>query len=161
VELSKELVILAIHKGVRSKTRRQSFCAIKASIHEVRMAYFLLALKYYIGNKKNVRRFRYFNCSSEELIAHYVTPYNNNMPFLVSGKKVMSSQIEQFLIFSSPSLINPETLLSTGTKISEEKHDVMINCLLKGELNLVEVTPELLHPIEDKKPKSEINPKVQ
>ena len=123
------------------------------------MAYFLLALKYYIGNKKNVRRFRYFNCLSEELITHYVTPYNNNMPFLISGKKVMSSQIEQFLIFSSPSVILQDTLLSTGTKISEEKHDVMVNCLLKGELNSVEVTSEFLHPIENKKSKSEINPK--
>lgn len=114
------------------------------------MAYFLLAIKYYVGNKKNVRRFRYFNCLSEELIAHYVQPYKNNVPFLISGKKVICSQIEQFLIFSSPSLILPDTLLSTGTKISEEKHDVMVNCLLKGELNLIEVTSEFLHSPENK-----------
>jgi hypothetical protein len=114
------------------------------------MAFYLLALKYYVGNKKSVRRFRFFNCSSEELIAHYVEPYNNNVPFLISGKKVMSSQIEQFLIFSSPVAILQDTLLSTGTKTSEEKHDVMVNCLLKGDLNLVEVTSEFLHPLENK-----------
>ena len=104
------------------------------------MAYFLLAIKYYSGNKKNVRRFRQFNCSSEELIAHYVQPYNNNEPLLISGKKVNSTQIEQFLIFSSPSPILPDTVLSTRTKIAEEKQDVMVNCLLKGELNSVDVT---------------------
>jgi hypothetical protein len=115
------------------------------------MAYYLLAIKYYIGNKKNVRRFRYFNCSSEELIAHYVQPYNNNTPFLVSGRKVIRSQIEQFLIFSSPSAILQDMLLSTGTKIVDEKHDVMVNCLLKGEFNSVEVTSEFLHPFENKR----------
>jgi hypothetical protein len=119
------------------------------------MAYFLLAIKYYPGNKKNVRRFRSFNCSSEELISHYVQPYNNNMPCLVSGKKVLSSQIEQFLIFSSPSVILQDMLLSTGTKIGDEKHDVMVKCLLKGDLNMVEVTSEFLHPIEIKESKVE------
>jgi hypothetical protein len=118
--------------------------------NEIRMAYYLLALKYYVGNKKNVRRFRYFNYSSEELIAHYVQPYNNNMPLLVSGRKVICSQIEQFLIFSSPLVILPDMLLSTGAKIGDEKHDVMVNCLLKGEFNLVEVTSEFLHPLENK-----------
>jgi hypothetical protein len=78
------------------------------------MAYYLLAIKYYVGNKKNVRRFRSFNCSSEELIAHYVQPYNNNMPLMISGRKVISSQIEQFLIFSSTSSIQQDMLLSTG-----------------------------------------------
>jgi hypothetical protein len=42
---------------------------------KIRMAYYHLAIKYYVGNKKNARRFRYFNYSSEELIAHYVQPY--------------------------------------------------------------------------------------
>jgi hypothetical protein len=125
------------------------------------MAFYLLAIKYYIGNKKNVRRFRSFNCSSEELIAHYATPYNNNLPFLISGKKIMSSQIEQILIFSSPSAILQDTLLSTGTKIVDEKHDVMVNCLLKGELNSIEVTSEFLHPTENKKPESKIYQKDQ
>ena len=115
------------------------------------MTYYLLAIKYYVGNKKSVRRFRSFNCSSEELIANYVQPYTNNVPFLISGKKVICSQIEQFLIFSSPSVILQDSLLSTGTKISEEKHDVMVNCLLKGELNSVKVTSEFLHPLENKK----------
>jgi len=114
------------------------------------MAFYLLAIKYYIGNKKNVRRFRCFNCSFEELITHYVQPYNNSAPFLISGKKIMSSQIEQFLIFSSPSAIQQDMLLSTGTKISDEKQDVMVNCLLKGELKIVEVTSEFIHPIEKK-----------
>jgi len=114
------------------------------------MSYFLLAIKYYVGNKKNVRRFRFFNCTSEELKTHYIQPYNNNLPFQISGRKIMSSQIEQFLIFSSPSLILPDTLLSTGTRISEEKHDVMVNCLLKGELNLIEVTSEFLPSLENK-----------
>jgi hypothetical protein len=114
------------------------------------MAYYLLAIKYYVGNKKNVRRFRCFNDSYEELITHYIQPYNSNMPFLISGRKVKSSQIEQFLIFSSPSLILQNMLLSTGKRISEEKHDVMVNCLLKGELNSVEVTSEFLNPIENK-----------
>jgi hypothetical protein len=41
-------------------------------------------------------------------------------------------------------------LLSTGKRISEEKHDVMVNCLLKGELTSVEVTSEFLNPIENK-----------
>ncbi len=109
------------------------------------MVYYLLAIKYYVGNKKNVRRFRYFNCSSEELVAHYVEPYNNNMPLLVSGRKILCSQIEQFLIFASPSFILQDMFLSTGAKISDEKHDVMVNCLLKRELNLVEVTAEFLH----------------
>ena len=114
------------------------------------MAYYLLAIKYCVGNKKNVRRFRYFNCSHEELIAHYVQPYNNNMPLLVSGRKVICSQIEEFLIFSSPSVILQDMLLSSGTKIGDEKHDVMVNCLRKGELNSVEVTSEFLHPVENK-----------
>jgi hypothetical protein len=114
------------------------------------MAFYLLAIKYYVGKKKNVRRFRSFNCSSEELIAHYVQPINNNVPLLVSGRKVLCSQIEQFLIFSSPSVILQDMLLSTGTKIGEEKHDLMVKCLLKGELNLVEVTSKFLHPIENK-----------
>ena len=118
--------------------------------NEVRMEFYLLAIKYYVGNKKSVRRFRYFNCSSEELVAHYVQPYNNNMPLLVSGRKVICSQIEQFLIFSSPSVILQDMVLSTGAKIGDEKHDVMVNCLLKGELNLVEVTSEFLHPLENK-----------
>ncbi len=117
---------------------------------EIRMAYYLLALKYYTGYKKNVRRFRTFNCSYEELITHYVQPYNDNVPFLVSGKKVLRSQIEQFLIFSSLSAIQEDMLLSTGQKIVEEKQDVMVKCLLKGELNLVEVTSEFLHPLENK-----------
>ena len=120
------------------------------------MAYYLLAIKYYVGNKKKVRRFRYFNCSPEELIAHYVQPYNNNVPFLVSGRKVNCSQIEQFLIFSSPSVILQDMLLSTGTRIGEEKHDVMVKCLLKGELNLVEVTSEFLHPLENKESQGKI-----
>jgi hypothetical protein len=115
------------------------------------MAYYLLAIKYYVGTKKNVRRFRSFNVSSEELIAHYVQPYNNNIPFLISGKKVMSSQIEQFLIFSSPTAILQDMLLSTGAKIIDEKHDVMVNFLRKGELNSVEVTSKFIHPIENKK----------
>jgi hypothetical protein len=118
--------------------------------NEIRMAYYLLAIKYYVGNKKNVRRFRYFNCSSEELTAHYVQPYNNNIPLLVSGRKVICSQIEQFLIFSSPSLILPEMLLSTGVKIGDEKHDVMVNCLLNGEMNSVDATSEFVHPPENK-----------
>lgn len=118
--------------------------------NQIGMAFYLLAIKYYVGNKKNVRRFRYFNCPSEELINHYVQPYNNNMPFLISGRKVISSQIEQFLIFSSPSVIHQGMLLSTGVKTSDEKHDVMVNCLRKGELNLVEVTSEFLHPVENK-----------
>ena len=113
------------------------------------MAHYLLAIKYYAGNKQNVRRFRYFNCSSEELIAHYVQPYNNNMPLLVSGRKIICSQIEQFLIFSSPSAILQDMLLSTGAKIGDEKHDVMVSCLLKGEFNSVEVTSEFLHPLEN------------
>ena len=116
-----------------------------------RMAYYLLAIKYYVGSKKSVRRFRCFNCSSEELNAHYVQPYNNNLPFLISGRKIMSSQIEQFLIFSSPTVILQDTLLSTGTEISDEKHDVMVKCLLKGELNLAEVTSKFIHPQENKK----------
>ena len=41
-------------------------------------------------------------------------------------------------------------LLSTGTKIGDEKHDVMVNCLLKGEFNSVDVTSEFLHPAENK-----------
>ncbi len=114
------------------------------------MMFYLLAIKYYVGNKKNVRRFRYFNCSFEELVAHYVQPYNNNMPLTISGRKVTSSQIEQFLIFSSTSVIQQDRLLSTGVKISDEKHDVMVNCLLKGDLNLVQVTSEFLHSLENK-----------
>jgi hypothetical protein len=109
------------------------------------MVYYLLAIKYYIGKKKNVRRFRFFNCSFEELFAHYVEPYNNNVAFLISGRKVLVSQIEQFLIFSSPLAIQQDMLLSTGAKISDEKHDVMVRCLLKGDLNMVEVTSEFLH----------------
>jgi hypothetical protein len=120
------------------------------------MAYFLLAIRYYAGNKKNVRRFRYFNSSYEELIAHYVHPYNNNMPLLVSGKKVTSAQIEQFLIFSSPSAITEDMLLSTGQKIGEEKQDVMVKCLLKGELNIIEVTSEFLNPKENKEAQDKI-----
>ncbi len=58
----------------------------------------------------------------------------------------MSSQIEQFLIFSSPSVILQDMLLSTGAKISDEKHDVIVKCLLNGELNLEEVTSEFIHP---------------
>ncbi len=119
------------------------------------MAYYLLALKYYVGYKKNVRRFRTFNCSHEELIAHYVQPYNNNEPFLISGKKVLRSQIEQFLIFSSPSAIQEDMLLSTGQKIGAEKQDVMVKCLLRGELNLAEVTSEFLHPTENQKPQEQ------
>ncbi len=46
-------------------------------------------------------------------------------------------------------------LLSTGTKIGDEKHDVMVKCLLKGDLNMVEVTSEFLHPIEIKESKVE------
>ncbi len=61
----------------------QSSCAIIPICNEIRMAYYHLAIKYYVGNKKSVRRFRYFNYSSEELIAHYVQPYNNNMPFFI------------------------------------------------------------------------------
>jgi hypothetical protein len=121
------------------------------------MAYYLLALKYYTGLKKNVRRFRAFNTSYEELMAHYVQPYNDNLPFLVSGKKVMRSQIEQFLIFSSPTPIQEDRLLSTGQKIVDEKQDVMVKCLFKGELNLVEVTSEFLHPLENKELPSEIH----
>ena len=115
-----------------------------------RMAYYLLVIKYYVGSKRSVRRFRCFNCSLEELNTHYVQPYNNNLPILVSGRKIISSQIEQFLIFSSPSAIQQDMLLSTGTKISDEKQDVMVNCLLKGELKIVEVTSEFIHPIEKK-----------
>jgi hypothetical protein len=115
------------------------------------MAYYLLAIKYYVGSKKSLRRFRCLNCSSEELNAHYVQPYNNNLPFLISGRKIMSSQIEQSLIFSSPTAIQQDMLLSTGTKISDEKQDVMVKCLLKGELNLVEVTSKFIHPQENKK----------
>lgn len=129
----------------------QGFCVNYSLIcNEIRMAYYLLAIKYYVGNKKNVRRFRSFNCSFEELVAHYVQPYNNNMPLTISGRKVTSSQIEQFLIFSSTSVIQQDLLLSTAVKISDEKHDVMVNCLLKGELGLVEVTSEFLHPLENK-----------
>jgi hypothetical protein len=40
--------------------------------------------------------------------------------------------------------------LSTGKKIGDEKQDVIVNCLLKGELNSVEVTSEYLHPLENK-----------
>jgi hypothetical protein len=111
----------------------------------VRMVFYLLAIRYYIGKKKNVRRFRCFNCSFEELIAHYVMPYNNNVAFLISGKKIMVSQIEQFLIFSSPSAIQQDMLLSNGAKIGNEKHDVMVRNFLKGDLNLVDVTSEFLH----------------
>ena len=111
-----------------------------------RMAYYLLAIKYYVGSKRSVRRFRSFNCSLEELNTHYVEPYNNNLPILVSGRKIMSSQIEQFLIFSSPSVILKDMLLSTGTKISDEKHDVMVKCLLKGELTSEDVSSKFLHP---------------
>jgi|WetSurMetagenome_2_1015567.scaffolds.fasta_scaffold393807_2 hypothetical protein len=120
------------------------------------MTFYLLAIRHFVGNKKNARRFRRFNCSSEELIANYVQPYNNNVPFLVSGKKVMRSQIEQFLIFSSPSTILPDMLLSTGTKIADEKHDVMVKCLLKGELGAVEVTSEFLHPLKNKEPQGKL-----
>jgi len=110
------------------------------------MAFYLLAIKYYVGKKKNVRRFRSFNCTSEELLAYYVQPYNNNLPLLISGRKIMCSQIEQFLIFSSPSIILQDVLLSTGTKIGNEKQDVMVNCLLGGEFKVVNVTSEFLHP---------------
>jgi hypothetical protein len=110
------------------------------------MVYYLLAIKYYVGTKKSVRRFRLFNCTSEELNTHYVQPYNNNLPFQISGRKIMSSQVEQFLIFSSPSVILQDMLLSTGTKIGDEKHDVIVKCLLNGELNLEEVTSEFIHP---------------
>ena len=123
-------------------------CSIR---NEVTMAYYLLVIKYYIGNKKNLRRFRSFNCSSEELLAHYVEPYNNDAPLLISGRKVLPSQIEQFLIFSSLSAIQPDTLLSTGEKIGEEKQDVMVKCLLRGELDVVQVTSEFLHSIEFRK----------
>jgi hypothetical protein len=123
------------------------------------MAHYLLAIKYYIGLKKNVRRFRNINCTFEELMNHYVTPYNNNMPFLISGRKISSSQIEQFLIFSSPTIIQADTLLSTGIRISEEKHDVMVNCLIKGNLDFVEVTSEFLHPIKSKDQEIEPNKK--
>jgi hypothetical protein len=118
------------------------------------MAHYLLAMRYYVGNKKNVRRFRYFNCSLQELMSHYVEPYNKKVPFSVSGRKVVFSQIEQFLIFSSPSPILENMLLSTGTKIVDEKHDVMVKCLLKGELNVVDATSEFLHPIESKEEQS-------
>ena len=115
------------------------------------MAYYLLVIKYYVGNKKNLRRFRSFNCSSEELLAHYVEPYNNNAPLLISGRKVLPSQIEQFLIFSSPSTIQQDALLSTGEKIGTEKQDVIVKCLLGGELDVVEVTSEFIHSIENRK----------
>ena len=111
-----------------------------------RMAYYLLVIKYYVGSKRSVRRFRCFNCSLEELNTHYVQPYNNNLPILVSGRKIISSQIEQFLIFSSPSVILKDMLLSTGTKIGDEKHDVMVKCLLKGEFNSEDVSSKFLHP---------------
>ena len=127
--------------------------------NQIRMAYYLLAIKYYVGNKKNVRRFRTFNCSSEELVSHYVHPYNNNTPLLLSGRKVMSSQIEQLLIFSSPSVILQDTLLSTGQRIGDEKQDVMVRCLLNGELNLIEVSSEFLHPLENRESQSEIHEK--
>ena len=71
----------------------------------------------------------------------------------------MSSQIEQFLIFSSPSVILQDTPLSTGQRIGDEKQDVMVRCLLNGELNLIEVTSEFLHPLENKESQSEINEK--
>jgi len=58
----------------------------------------------------------------------------------------MSSQIEQFLIFSSPSFILQDMLLSTGTKIGDEKHDVIVKCLLNREFNLEEVTSKFIHP---------------
>ena len=53
------------------------------------MLQYLLAIKYYVGNKKNVRRFRYFNCSYEELVTNYIEPYNNNVSLLISGRKVV------------------------------------------------------------------------
>jgi hypothetical protein len=107
------------------------------------MPYYLLAIKYYLA-KRSVRRFRCLNCSLEELML-ITTIYNNNLPILVSGRKIISSQIEQFLIFSSPSVFHQDMLLSTGTKISDEKHDVMVKCLLKGELNSEDVTSEFLN----------------
>ena len=116
------------------------------------MVFYFLAIKYYVGFKKNVRRFRLFNCSAEELIAHYVEPYNNNLSLSISGKKVTSSQIEQLLIFSSPSAILEDMLLSTGAKVGEEKHDVMINYLLKGEFNAVDVTSQFLPQLKNKDP---------
>jgi hypothetical protein len=125
-------------------------------IIEVAIAYYLLTIKHYVGSKKKVRRFRSFNCAPEELLAHYVQPYNNNVPFLISGKKVLSSQIEQFLIFSSPSAILPDMLLPNGTKIGDEKHDVMVNCLIKGEFNAVDVTSEFLSPVENKEWKKKL-----
>lgn len=123
------------------------------------MEHYLLAIKYYIGLKKNVRRFRNLNSTFEELMNHYVKPYSSDMPILISGRKINSSQIEQFLIFSNPSIIQQDTLLSTGTKISEEKHDVMVNCLLKGDLKFVDVTSKFLHPTENKDQKNEANKK--
>ena len=109
------------------------------------MAHYLLAIKYYVGTKKKVRRFRAFNISSEELCVHYVQPFTNNLPILISGRKILISQIEQILVFSSPQPIQQDMLLSTGIRIGEEKHDVMVNCLRKGEFNAVEVTSEFLH----------------
>jgi len=54
-------------------------------------------------------------------------------------------------VSSSPSVIPQATHLSTGKK-SEEKHDVMVNCLLGGELNSVEVTQDSLHPTKNREP---------
>jgi hypothetical protein len=117
------------------------------------MVFYFLAIKHYVGFKKNARRFRLFNCSVEELVTHYIAPYNSNLSFSISGKKVTSSQIEQIFIFSSSSPILDDMLLSTGSKLGEEKHDVMINCLLNGECNAVDVTSQFLHPIKNKDPR--------
>jgi len=46
-------------------------------------------------------------------------------------------------------------LLSNGAKIGDEKHDVMVNCLLKGEFNAIDVTSEFLSPVGNKEPKIE------
>lgn len=54
-----------------------------------------------------------------------------------------------------------DMLLSTGTRIGYEKHDVMVKCLLKGELNSVNVTSEFLQPIGNKESPSEIHGKEQ
>jgi hypothetical protein len=107
--------------------------------------YYLLAIKYYVGTKKKVRRFRDFNISYEELCDRYIQPYSSNTPILIAGRKILISQIEQFLVFSSTQPIEQDMLLSTGAKVGEEKHDVMVNCLRKGEFNAVEGTSEFLH----------------
>jgi predicted nucleotide-binding protein len=126
------------------------------------MEYFAVLLRYLERKEGETRKkeLSTFGVEKNDLVLSIVKPLNEHRSFLLSGKILNPSQLEEIHIFEIPIKNAFEIVLPNGKNLVDEKFDYVVRCISSGQVSRVkEVTSELLESYIEGTPSKTSGPK--